>query len=168
LRAASSLQNRVAMRIKPILVTLGILGTTSLAIADPGVRGYRDDSHRDNSYGDHGRRDRYDGYRHRPRPSSWIPLTSHVDLDRRIVADVSSHQRFERLRIQNHHGRSVVRAIIVQFANGQRQRIPVHQVLAGPRAMVNVELAGAGARRIDRVVVLGRSGHDAALQLYAM
>jgi hypothetical protein len=154
----------MVMQIRSVLLTLGILGTSSLALADHQPLGpdpaYRDSSsYRTSSDRDFGR--------HAPRPTTWVPLTTQIDLDRRVVADISSRQRFDQLRLQNQYGRSTVRAIIVQFENGERQRVAVNRVLAGNHAMVNIDLDGRG-RRIDKIIVVGHSSRNAALQLYAM
>jgi hypothetical protein len=142
------------MRIKPILITLGLLGTSSVALADhQPQRGY---THREITYRDL-----------RPRPTSWIPLTARFDLDRRLVADLSTRHRFEQLRLQNQTGRTSVKSVIVVFQNGERQRVPVNRVLRGNHSMVDIDLNGQG-RRIDRVIVVGDSGRRGSLQLFAM
>ena len=143
------------MRIKPILVTLGILGSSSLALAD---RGY--DWNRD-------RRARSDVTYHQR--TTWLALTTPQRLDRGgDVFDLRrSHERFAQLRLQNQTGRTVVRSIEIIFGNGQRQLVHVNRVLAGNHAMVNVDIEG-NARRIARIIVDGRSGRGGSYQLYAM
>jgi hypothetical protein len=143
------------MRIKSLLVTLGILGSSSLALADHGRRYDRDD--------DRPRvREVY-----RPR-TTWTPLTAQQRLDRgRDVFDIDRRQRFAQLRLQNQTGRTFVRHIEIIFANGARQHVHVDRMLDGNHAMVNVDLDGR-ARRIDHVIVHGRSGRAGSHQLYAM
>ena len=145
------------MRITSLLLSLGILGSASLAVADePGRWQQRDaygDRFRDNS---------------RDRPTTWQPLTPEQRLERGgDVFDVRTRQRFQQLRLQNQSGRTFVRSIEIVFMNGQRQRIDVGRMLEGNHAMVTVDLPG-DARRIDRIIVEGRSRRSGSYQLYAM
>ena len=71
------------------------------------------------------------------------------------------------MRLQNQSGRTFVRSIEIVFMNGQRQRIDVGRMLEGNHSMVTVDLPG-GSRRIDRIIVEGRSRRSGSYQLYAM
>jgi hypothetical protein len=82
------------------------------------------------------------------------------------VFDVRTRHRFQQLRLQNQSGRTFVRSIEVVFRNGQRQRIHVGRMLEGNHAMVTVDLPG-DSRRIDRIIVEGRSRRSGSYQLYA-
>jgi hypothetical protein len=147
-----------AMRIKSLLVTLGILGSSSLALADH--RGF--DGRWDRRY----REARFE-QRYQPR-TTWLALTSIETLEGRGDAfHIDARERFTQLRLQNQTGRSFVRAILVELGNGERQRIEVNRVLSGNHDMVNIQLPG-GARRIERIVVLGDSRRNGTYQLYAM
>ena len=184
---ALPLQFTVGMRFKSLLVTLGILGSSSLALADHGYTtnpyqqrriettwrdrqparfqqpAYRPDYRNDDR--DDFRRGSY-GYDQRS--TTWQPLTSLERLDRRgDLFDLSTRGRFTQLRLQNQSGRTLVRQIEIVFANGERQVVHVGRALEGNHAMINVDLDG-DARRIDKIFVDGRSGRDGSYQLYAM
>jgi hypothetical protein len=178
---APPLQFSVGMRFKSLLVTLGILGSSSLALADHGYNtnpyqqrriettwrdrqparfqqpAYRPDYRNDNrSYG-------YD-----QRYTTWQPLTALERLDRGgDLFDLSTRGRFTQLRLQNQSGRTLVRQIEIVFANGERQIVHCGRALEGNHAMIDVDLDG-DARRIDKIFVDGRSGRDGSYQLYAM
>jgi hypothetical protein len=153
------------MQIKSILLGLGLLGASSAAIASP-----YDGRPYDRDRADSARR--YDD-RWRPGDTerlheTWMPLAPSIHHRRGTeVVDVWSRDRFNSLRLQNQAGETYVRAIIVEYANGERQRVAVNRALEGHRTRVDVQLPG-GARRIARVVVIGESSADAAYQLYAM
>ena len=160
------------MMIKSLLVTFGILGSSSVALADHfhaprsdhPVR-YFDDRERDDGF----RRDddfrRNDDFR---RHTTWVPLTSPMrQYGPRTEIDVSMRDRFGQVRLQNKTGRTHVRAIMIQFRNGEQQVIRVDRLLFGHRERVDIDLSGE-ARRIDRIVVVGRTGQDGSYQLYAM
>lgn len=166
------------MRIKSVLVTLGILGSSSLALADHGYDYTRDQRYRqarvvqqtprfrdDVRFRDRGFRDDL-AYRQR---TTWLALTQAQRLERgRDVFDFGySGERFAQLRLQNQTGRTVVRTIEIVFANGERQLVHVNQILEGNHAMVNIDIDG-NTRRIARIIVDGRSGRAASYQLYAM
>jgi hypothetical protein len=144
------------MRIKTLLVTLGIVGSSSLALADRGYTTWRD----------------HQPARFEQRYTTWQPLTSLERLDRSFGArgdlfDLGTRGRFTQLRLQNQSGRTLVRQIEIVFANGERQVVQVGRALEGNHAMINIDLEG-DARRIDKIFVDGRSGRRSSYQLYAM
>jgi hypothetical protein len=145
------------MRITSVLFALGILGSSSLALADTPNRWQRRDA-QDHRFHDYSR----------DRPSTWQPLTPQQRLERGgDVFDVRFRHRFQQVRLQNQTGRTFVRSIEVVFANGRRQRIDVGRMLEGNHDMVTVDLPG-DTRRIDRIIVEGRSRRSGSYQLYAM
>ena len=156
LRVAFAVQLILTMRITSLLLTFGILGSASLALADEPRRWAQRDAY-GNRFHDSSR----------DRPSSWESLTAEQRLERGgDVFDVRTRHRFQQLRLQNQSGRTFVRSIEVVFMNGQRQRIDVGRMLEGNHAMVTVDLPG-DSRRIDRIIVEGRSRRSGSYQLYA-
>lgn len=117
-------------------------------------------------FDDRGRRDRA----YAPaRRTTWLALTPQVHMHRGgQVFEVDRRERFAQLRLQNQHGRTAVERIIVEFANGEQQIVDGRRrPLDGNHAMIDIDLDGDG-RRIDRVIVVGRSAPGASYQLYAM
>ena len=100
--------------------------------------------------------------------STWTPLTQPERLDRGSdLFDLRyQNERFAQLRLQNQTGRTFVRGIEIVFANGERQYVAVNRMLDGNYAMVNIDLERN--RRIDQIIVDGRSGRGSSYQLYAM
>lgn len=165
-------------KLTSFVLGLGILGTSSLALADRAYnprdlqRGQRIAiRERAPSYSAYNR-DRFDRVNRHERdvyvPSTtWQALSSIESLGRFDDAfDVRSRGLFGQLRLQNQTGRTYVRGIEIQFADGSRQRVAVNQLLDGNHAMVNVTLDST--RRIDRILVDGRSEGGGGVQLYAM
>ncbi len=155
------------------LLGLGILGTSSFALADTyrprdlqrgqrvAIRERADHARFDRGRIDRGRFDR-DVYR----PSTtWQALTSIEQLGR-YNDSFDVRGRFAQLRLQNQSGRSYVRSIEVLFVDGSSQRMRVNELLDGNHAMVNLTLDSS--RRIDRVLVDGYSQAGGGVQLYAM
>ena len=165
------------MRLKSMLVTLGILGSSSLALADhANDRSWlRDDRYRPARIVHEQPRLRDDvryrfrddlAYRQR---TTWLALSAPERLERGgDIFDLRyQRERFAQLRLQNQTGRTLVRHIEIVFANGERQHVHVDRVLDGNYAMVNIQL-DRGARRIAQVIVDGRSQRGSSYQLYAM
>lgn len=165
------------MRFKSLLVTLGIVGSSSLALADHAyTRTWLDDDrYRPARFVREQPRVRADVRYHfrddlaaRQR-TSWLALSAPERLERGgDVFDLRyQRERFSQLRLQNQIGRTLVRHIEIVFANGERQHVHVDRVLDGNYAMVNIQLDG-GSRRIAHVIVDGRSQRGSSYQLYAM
>jgi len=152
-------------KITSMLLGLGILGTSSLALADRAPRTIQRGERiaiRERVRVD----TRFDRTRDIYRPSTtWQALTSIEQLGRyNDMFDVRG--RFAQLRLQNQTGRSYVRSIEVQFTDGSHQVMRVNQTLDGNHAMVNLTLDST--RRIDRIFVDGYTQSGGGLQLYAM
>ena len=149
------------MRIKSLLLSLGVLGSSTAALAD-----WRSDNYRPARFEQRYQQHRFEREVYRPR-NTWMPLTSTERLDRGgEVFDLSTRERFAQLRLQNQTGRTFVRTIEIVYGNGERRCVEVNRVLNGNHDMVNIDLDQS--RRIDRVVVDGRSGRGGSFQLYAM
>jgi hypothetical protein len=153
------------------LLGLGILGTSSLALADRyEPRDYQRGDRiaireRDQRFDRTDRYGRFDRTRDVYRPqATWQALTSIEQLGR-YNDSFDVRGRFAQLRLQNQAGRSYVRSIVVQFVDGSRQTLRVNQTLDGNHAMVNLSLDSS--RRIDRIFVDGHT-QSGGIQLYAM
>jgi hypothetical protein len=136
------------MRIKSLLLGLGVLGSSTAALADWQYRPARFER----------------PVRVERRATSWMPLTSVVNSGGAF--DVPLRERFGQLRLQNQTGRTFVRTIEIVYGNGERRCVEVNRVLNGNHDMVNIDLDQS--RRISRVIVDGRSGRRGTFQLYAM
>lgn len=164
------------------LITTLVLGSSTVAMADP-QRWYddRDDVRDDrrSRFDDRdgrfdrrvfGWRDRRDGddagprrYRH-----AWVALSAPIELARgRDVIDVRDRGTFTQLRLQTTNGASRIDRVVVRFVDGTRQVVRLDRVLDPRSPMVEVLLDGNN-RRIDRVVVIGDSRRNAAIQLFAI
>lgn len=159
--------------MKSLLVSLGLLGSSAVALADhnPDQSQRRiEASYRQPGYQQPDRASpRTYGGREVYRPNTtWQALTSIERLERGgDVFDLRSRERFSQLRLQNQTGRTLVRRIDIVFADGSHQRVQIDRALDGNHAMVDVDLDG-DARRIDKIFIDGRSARNASYQLYAM
>lgn len=184
LRVAPALQSRHAMRIKSLLVTLGLVGSSSLALADHDFNSVQSRRRVETTwrnrqpavYQPQYQQQYQQQYRYQEPAyrtySTWQPLTSIERLGRRFgsggdMFDLRTQGRFAQLRLQNQTGRTHVRQIDIVFADGSRQCVQLNRVLEGNHAMINIQLDG-GTRRIDQILVDGRSSRDGRYQLYAM
>ena len=158
------------MQIKSLLLTFGVLGSSTAALAD--TPGYQWQQRRaEATYRQPIRQSVRTDVRGREvyRPNTtWQALMSVERLERGgDVFDLRSRERFSQLRLQNQFGRTQIRQIDIVYADGSRQCVQLNRTLDGNHAMVNVDLDGDG-RRIDKIFVDGRSSRDGAYQLYAM
>lgn len=165
------------MRIKSLLVTLGLLGSSSLALADHNFNSVQSRRRVETTWRNRQPAVYQQQYRYQEPAyqtyTTWQPLTSLERLERGgdrfdLSPDGNIPRgRFAQLRLQNQTGRTHVRQIDIVFADGSRQCVQLNRVLEGNHAMINIQLDG-GTRRIDQILVDGRSSRDGSYQLYAM
>jgi hypothetical protein len=150
--------------LKAIIATL-VLGASTAAVADTGPSvTFRGEARWGQPESQTYQRD------HRPywRNNTWIALTSPVQLDRgRTVIDVNQRRPFQQLRLQTTSGSSTIDRVVVIFENGGRQVISVNQRLNTRNPMVNIDLDGR-QRRVDRVIVMGDSRRNGAIQVFGI
>jgi hypothetical protein len=147
------------------LITTLVLGASSVAMAQPSsfhARSSRFDDRfdRDQRFD---RRDLPRRYR-----SSWVSLAEPMHLSRgRDTIDVNLRGTFTQLRLQTAVGTSYIERVIVRFADGSRQVVEVRRAVDPYHRMLQFLLDGNN-RRIDRIVVIGRSHRDAAIQVFGI
>ena len=137
------------MNIKAIVTTL-ILGSSSLALAQPTVRDHRDQT----SY-----------FRPAPRPRA-IVLAQSTRLQGRDVIRVNDQRAFTKLELRSQSGRTELDKVLITFGNGQSQVIDCNKVLNGSESF-SIDLAG-NARNIKKIVLVGKSGRRAAIDVIAV
>jgi hypothetical protein len=177
---AFALHEARLMKITSLLLGLGILGSSSVALAQSPYQPRGDYTDRfydelDDPYFDDGRLDRrrYDDRRYdrdrfdQRRNTTWVALTHQMQQrSSREVIQVPTRMPFWQMRLQHQTGRSYIDAIVIEFSNGQRQVVRIGRVIQG-RERVNIDLHG-DLRRVDRVIIHGRPGPRGLYQLYAM
>ena len=145
------------------LVTALVLGSSSLALAAPGYTAPAARDHRQPApvyaYG-----------WHEPvlRP---VLLANDTRLDGRALINVSSAMRmFTRLELKAQNGRTNIERVLITFANGQRQYVPLtgkQQGILRANKSVTIDLDG-GARNIKSVMLIGSSGRRATFDVLAV
>jgi hypothetical protein len=162
------------------LLTMLILGTSSVALAQPAtvVPSYPQYDQRDHRYDD--RFDRHDDARfdgrfdHNDGRRAWfrrpVMLASNVSMMRQWNRDqrpmlIDIDQRVGGLRtleIERNQGRMYVDDVLVHFADGHRQRVDVNQMLSArnPSILINLDHGAVTALSIDGSTMRGRATFD--------
>jgi hypothetical protein len=149
------------MSIKALLVT-AILGSSTVALAQPVVRDHRDDSSYDNDYDrrvdesyrdrDQSYDDRYDDHRgdrsrFRRRPvvlAQNVVLSSGRDQEPAFVQLDNRLRGISRLQLRLEEGRAYVDSVFVLFDDGHRESIAVDQMISPREPMLNIDLPHGG------------------------
>jgi hypothetical protein len=145
-----------AVKKLAVLATTLILGASSVALADHATPNA--------SYAPSDR-----AYRPRPLPvPSWTTLSlGRLSMRGRALVDVSSNERFEKLKLEA-FGAMFVDRIKIVFANGKSQVIDVDRRLGrGGESSLTFDLEKR-SRKIDKIVVYGRGGQRASFKLMAI
>jgi hypothetical protein len=171
--------------LNTLLATL-IIGSSSLAFAEPVVRDHRDfaggtydtvdhyNDHRWTDDRDHrpqdddrfDRRGDYDGYRMRFRRMP-VSLAQNLQLDMRNPAYISLDQRgggIRRLRIDADEGRAFIDSVILRFADGSYQPISVRQRISGRSQPLTLEIDS----RATGVYIYGRTRGRGSLDVVGL
>lgn len=134
------------MTLKAVLTTI-LLGTSSIAAADPGYSSQH--------YGQHDA-----GLRARVRQP--IILAQNVQLtgaqQRPAFVRLDGRNGIRKLRFDVDKGRAYVDSVLVMFADGHRQTIPVRQMLTRRNPSTTIQLPHAG---VTGVYIYGASGRAA-------
>jgi len=177
-------------KLTALIATL-VLGSSTVAIAQPSITTYRSDRSwvdRDRDFdrdrfGDREVRryrfdDRFDRDRRRefarddfgPRRyrSAWVALSSPLQLTGgRDVIDVRDRGTFTQLRIQTSNGASLLDRVLIRFSDGSRQIVDLDQALSPRNPRMEILIDGNN-RRIDSIQLLGNSRRNAAVQVFGI
>jgi hypothetical protein len=129
------------MKTLKALVATAILGSSTLAAAQPAFRDHRYDN-----------RDEY-SQRYRERRTGPIMLAQNLELDRRQPAFIRLDGRTSQLRFDADDGRVFIDSIVMTFANGQTQTLSIRQRLNDRTQPLTINVDG----RATGVYVYGRS-----------
>jgi hypothetical protein len=143
------------MNIKAVVTTL-ILGSSSLALAQPTVRDHREQTYQPAYQAQ---------FRPAPRPRA-IVLANNTRLQGRDVIRVNDLRAFTKLELRSQAGRTQLDKVLITFGNGQSQVIDCNKVLNGSESF-SIDLAG-NARNIKKIVLVGKSGRRAAIDVIAV
>jgi hypothetical protein len=113
------------MKMLKALVATAILGSSTLAVAQPVFRDHRYEDRDENRYEDR------DGYsqQFRERRRGPVMLAQNLELDRRQPAFIRLDGRTSQLRFDADDGRVFIDSVVMTFANGQTQTISIRQRL---------------------------------------
>lgn len=170
------------MKIKALLITLGILGTSSVAMARP-VLSYSAEASV-NFGSSHGPVVR--DHRWNPRPAP-MPVRSHQrpmrydswdndfyqhravvlgeglyfgDTEYRKDIVVGAQGRFRALELRSDGGATYIMKVVIEFADGGVQQIDINRTLRGYQAMT-LDLDGRSSRAFHRIFIYRADGAEA-------
>jgi hypothetical protein len=137
------------MKSLKILVTTLILGTSSLALAEPIVRDHRSDDRFDERY-DSRYDDRFDGrriesdqrverFRFRRMRTAPVTLAENMEVTLRRPAFISLNG-MTKLRFDADEGHAYIHSIILTFSNGAQQTIDVRQRVTSRSMPLTVDI----------------------------
>lgn len=138
------------MKSLKVLIATLILGSSSLALAQPVVRDHRSDSRFDDRFDD---RDRYDdrtdnrndnrqfdrGDRFRMRRMAPVTLASNIEVSLRRPAFINL-SGMRRLRFDADEGHAYIHSVILTFSNGAQQTIDVRQRVTSRSMPLTVDI----------------------------
>jgi len=128
------------MKLTAILTTLAIGLSSTVALAAPGDASFRRPAVVD-------QRDR--GAIHQ----RWTALASSQVRNNRQVINVSSRQKFSKLKIEATRGMTMIDKVLITFANGRTQRVEVDARIGMSGRPAMIDLQGRD-RQISRIVIL--------------
>ena len=150
------------MNIKALITTL-VLGSSSLAFADPSVRDHRmlpptpaPAVVQAQGYG-----------WHRP-VAQPVLLADNTRLAGRALIQVPASDRaFSKLKLESNSGRTSIDRVLIVFGNGQRQSVKLDSTLSGKNGSLTIDLNG-GARNIKSIVLVGNSARRGSIDVIAV
>lgn len=173
------------MQIKA-LITLLVLGSSSVALASPEVRDHRTHTTivapapvapiaQPSVTITPARFDRTQvkpvpGSWRRPPVQSWTTLANDAKVNGRMVLDLKAYNRqFSRLSLRSDgNGKTKIDRVMIVFGNGERQTVELNAKLNKSSSAVSIDLKG-DTRNIDKIVLVGKSnGRNASLDVYAL
>lgn len=99
-----------------------------------------------------------------PRP---VMLANNTKINGRTAIRVNQPRRtFSKLELRSQTGRTSINKVVIQFANGRSQQVALRRTLAGKQSLA-IDIAG-NARSIKNIVLVGRSGPRAAVDVVAI
>lgn len=152
-----------------ILTAALVLGLSSVAFADheKPLRNADDRAYKAPLWKD-GERDRGrpDVRRPLPMPVEWTTLSTAKKIQNKQTIAVNGRQAFSKLKLEASMGKTFIDKVVIVFGNGTRQVVDLDKSLAMREAPLLIDLEGKN-RRVSKVVVYGKSGRRAAINLLA-
>lgn len=157
--------------MKKLIITslvLGLSSTAALADHAPVAKGLPYSHTLEHAKRDKPNLGRFEdrGRRLPPAVLPWKTLQSSKRIASKQTFDVGGRQAFSRLKLEAARGSTFIDKVVVVFGNGMRQVIELDKTLANRAAPMVIDLDGKH-RRIAKVVVYGKSGRRAAINLLA-
>lgn len=160
------------MNIKALITTV-ILGSSSVAMARPVVVSTHADAQltiRDHRAPQPQPQYGFQAWRRpAPRPM-WMTLGSinQITDGNMSFAVRQSAGRLSTLKLQTGAGKSLIYRVLVQFASGATQTVELNQYLNAANPTITIDLAGASARAVTNVTVVGRNARLSSYSVLAI
>ncbi len=152
------------MNTKALLATLLVIGSSTVALADPAVRDHRDadDAQAQVQVRDHRGVDKdMDARRRLP---VWSVLSANDRLnDGRAKINLSSRRQLDELRLVATKGSLEIEKIQIKFADGDVQTFAPDQIISAgnPSLTVNIQ----SHDRVKSIVVTGRGNRRSSFEI---
>jgi hypothetical protein len=181
---------------KTFLIAALVIGSSSIALAQPGpiVRDHRTPApvvtHQPPAtvaYIDDGRVVSGGGYlrptirpvvRPMPAPPTWVTLANDTQLKGRTQIKLAPTARlYSKLELRAEYGKTDINRVQIVFADGRTQTVRIDKKLVaevrgrqarGAVPSLTIDLAGSQARSIDRIIITGKTGPRAAIDVLAL
>src|SRR5215208_5900650 len=164
------------MTLKTKLITMLLIGSSSVAVANPMVTDYRVSAHvdfgasapvrdhRGSYYEDRGfYRQQELRFANHDRPhASALPLAVGLKYERsqyRKDIDMTSQNAMRGLLVEGMRGQTYLMKIVIEFANGEIQQVPLNTTLYAGQSF-RVDLDGR-FRKMQRILVYRADGYEA-------
>jgi hypothetical protein len=146
------------MKSLKVLITTLVLGSSSLALAQPVIRDHRSDSRiedRGDRFGDRsdgrldGRSDRrfdgrfdsrFDGRSRFHRNTGPVVLANNLEVDLRRPAYLRLGNDIQRLRFDSDEGHAYIHSLVLVYSNGARRTIDVRQRVTSRSAPLTLDI----------------------------
>jgi hypothetical protein len=151
--------------MKKLIITGLLLGLSSVAFADheKPLGHHRDVAPAYKAPG-FGQRPT-EGFR-RPMPAQWTSLSKSKKVRNKQTIAVNSRAAYSKLKLEAASGRTFIDKLVIVFGNGRTQVVELDKSLAMRGMPLFIDLQGQN-RRISKVVVYGKSGRRASINVLA-
>jgi len=102
----------------------------------------------------------------RPQPMQWASLSTAKKISTKQTIAVNSRQAYSKLKLEAASGNTFIDKLVIVFGNGTRQVVELDKSLAMRGMPMFIDLEGQN-RRISKVVVYGKSGRRASINVLA-
>lgn len=152
------------MNTKALLATLLVIGSSTVALADPAVRDHRDADAAQSQVQVRDHRDLDKDMDARRRLPVWSVLSANDRLsDGRVKINISSRRQLGELRLQATKGSLEIEKIQIKFTDGDVQTLTPDQMISAGNPSLTVAIQSHD--HVKSIVVTGRGNRRASFEI---